>query len=165
MDLYLVRHGVAFNADPARWPDDSQRPLTPEGQKRFSSAARGLKALVPAVDVVLSSPWVRARMTAELLQKDAGWPALVASEALAERSTAEVLRALHPYARADAVALVGHEPSLRQLTSYLLTAETGHVQIELKKGGVVRLSLDETLRPGSARLIWLLSPKILRAVA
>jgi phosphohistidine phosphatase SixA len=54
---------------------------------------------------------------------------------------------------------------LRELASYLLTADTGHLQIELKKGGVVRLELDETVRPGSARLIWLLSPKILRELA
>jgi phosphohistidine phosphatase len=165
MDLYLVRHGVAFDADPVRWPDDSQRPLTADGQKRFSSAARGLKRLAPGVDVLLSSPWVRAWTTAELLEHEAGWPAPVACEALAERGTAEVLQALKPYAGSRAVALVGHEPSLRELASYLLTADTGHLQIELKKGGVVRLELDETVRPGSARLIWLLSPKILRELA
>src|ERR1041385_6701234 len=106
MDLYLVRHGVAFDADAAQWPDDSQRPLTPEGQKRFSSAARGLKELVPAVDVVLSSPWVRAWTTAELLQKDPGWPAPVACEALAEHEPAEILQALQPYIGSSAVALV-----------------------------------------------------------
>src|SRR5215212_9836596 len=46
MDLYLVRHGVAFDPDPARWPDDTQRPLTPEGEKRVLKAARGLGRLV-----------------------------------------------------------------------------------------------------------------------
>jgi phosphohistidine phosphatase len=165
MDLYLVRHGVAFDADPMRWPDDSQRPLTADGQKRFSSAARGLKRLAPGVDVLLSSPWVRAWMTAELLEQEAGWPTPVACAALAERGTAEVLQALKPYTRSRAVALVGHEPSLRELASYLLTADTGHLQIEMKKGGVVRLELDESVRPGSARLIWLLSPKVLRDLA
>ena len=44
MDLYLVRHAIAFNPDPTQWPDDSQRPLTPEGQKRFKRAARGNRA-------------------------------------------------------------------------------------------------------------------------
>ncbi|HEV7666153.1 MAG TPA: histidine phosphatase family protein, partial [Chloroflexota bacterium] len=63
MDLFLVRHGVAFDPDPAQWPDDTQRPLTPEGEKRFLASARGLGRLVPAVDVVLSSPWPRAWRT------------------------------------------------------------------------------------------------------
>jgi phosphohistidine phosphatase len=165
MDLYLVRHGVAFDADASRWPDDSNRPLTPEGQKRFSTAARGLKQVVPSVDVVLSSPWVRAWMTAELLQTDTGWPAPLACEALAEQGTADVLQALKPHQKSSAIALVGHEPSLRQFASYLLTADTGHVQIEMKKGGVVHLVIDESLRPGAGRLVWLLTPRVLRALA
>jgi phosphohistidine phosphatase len=166
MDLYLVRHGVAFDADPSQWPDDSLRPLTAEGKKRFVTAARGLKQLVNKVDVVLSSPWVRAWQTAELLEKEAGWPAPVACDALAARGPAEVLQALQPYVTASAIALVGHEPSLHQLASYLLTADTGHVQIEMKKGGVARLELGEgLLRPGTGRLLWLVTPKMLRALA
>jgi len=113
MDLYLVRHGVAFDYDPAQWADDSQRPLTPDGIKRFKRSARGLKWLVPSVDLVLSSPWVRAWQTAELLRTEAGWPAPVAAEALAAtgRAPAEVLQALQPYTASTAIALVGHEPS------------------------------------------------------
>ncbi|HEV7661980.1 MAG TPA: hypothetical protein VGQ62_00495, partial [Chloroflexota bacterium] len=117
------------------------------------------------VDVVLSSPWPRAWRTAELLHKGAGWPKPVASEALESgRAPTEVLQALQPHVSASAVALVGHEPSLHELASYLLTAERGHVQLEMKKGGVARLWLDESMRPGGARLVWLLAPKVLRAL-
>jgi phosphohistidine phosphatase len=167
MDLYLVRHGVAFDADASRWPDDIGRPLTADGKKRFAAEARALKELVNGkIDVVLSSPLVRAWQTAELLEKEAGWPAPVASDALAGRGPAEVLQALQPYVTSSAIALVGHEPSLPQLVSYLLTADTGHVQIEMKKGGVARLELGEgLLRPGTGRLLWLLTPKILRGLA
>jgi phosphohistidine phosphatase len=166
MDLYLVRHGVAFDQDATRWPDDRDRPLTPEGEKRFRSAARGLATLVPRVDVVLSSPWARAWRTAELLEKEAGWPAPQPAEALESgRPQAEVLQALQGHPSASAVALVGHEPSLHELASYLLTADTSHVQIEFKKGGVAYLDMPADLRPGSARLRWLLQPKVLRALA
>jgi phosphohistidine phosphatase len=165
MDLYLVRHGIAFVADPERWPDDRDRPLTPDGEKRFRRAARGLAKLVPKVDVVLSSPWVRAWRTAELLENEAGWPAPVPCDALESgRAPAEVLQALQPHAAARAVALVGHEPSMHQLASYLLTADTSHVQMVFKKGGVAKLQLDATLRPGSAVLLWLLPPRILRTL-
>ena len=165
MDLYLVRHAIAFNPDDSQWPDDSQRPLTPDGEKRFKQAARGLGRLVRSVDVVLSSPFVRAWRTAELLEKDAGWPKPTRCEALeAGRTPAEVLQALQPFTSSAAVALIGHEPSMHELASYLLTADSGHVQLEFRKGGVARLELTDSLRPGAARLRWLLQPKVMRAI-
>ncbi|MDQ6673311.1 MAG: phosphohistidine phosphatase SixA [Chloroflexota bacterium] len=163
MDLYLVRHAVAFDVDPAQWPDDSQRPLTAEGQKRFKRSARGLKQLIPSVDLLLSSPWVRAWQTAEILESEAGWPRPVTCEALESgRAPAEVLQALQPFTSYATIALVGHEPSLHELASYLLTADMHHAQIEMKKGGVARLEVGEGLRPGAGRLHWLLPPKVLR---
>jgi phosphohistidine phosphatase len=165
MDLYLVRHGIAFDQDPSRWPDDSQRPLTPKGEKRMAATARGLRRLVGSVDVVLSSPWPRAWVTAEILHAKAGWPTPQSSEALESgRPVTEVLQALQPHAGARSVALVGHEPSLHELASYLLTAELGHARLVLKKGGIARLQSDDGLRPGAARLVWLLAPKILTAL-
>lgn len=166
MDLYLVRHAVAFDPDPNQWPNDRERPLTPEGEKRFRRAARGLTELMPAPDMVLSSSFVRAWRTAELLEKEASWPKPVACEALeAGRSPAEVLQALQGHQESDAVALVGHEPSLHELASYLLTADTRHVQLEFRKGGVARLELSDGMRPGAAVLRWLLTPRVLRAIA
>ena len=150
MDLYLVRHGIAYEPDPAQWPDDKDRPLTPEGEKKFRQAARGLRELVPSVSAVLSSPWARAWRTAEILEKEAHWPAPVASEALESgRSPADALQALQPFDTSAGVVLVGHEPNMHELASYLLTADTGHAQIEFRKGGVAYLQLGEgPPRPG-----------------
>jgi phosphohistidine phosphatase len=161
MDLYLVRHAAAADPDPTQ--SDRERPLTVDGEKRFRRAARGLASLVAGVDVLLSSPYRRAWQTAELLSS-AGWPAPVRSEALeAGRAPAEILQALQAYSSSESVALVGHEPTMHELVSYLLTADTGHAQVEFRKGSVARLEVDG-LRPGSARLVWLLAPKILRAI-
>lgn len=168
MDLYLVRHAIAFDPDPTQWPDDRERPLTPDGKKRFKAAARGLAELVDgdALTTLLSSPWVRAWQTAEILEKDAGWPAPVRCEALeGGRAPAEVLQALQPYATAPAVGLVGHEPSLHELAAYLLTADTTHVQVELRKGAVALIELTDAMRPGSGRMRLLLQPKVLRGLA
>jgi phosphohistidine phosphatase len=165
LDLYLVRHAVAFDPDPSQWPDDRDRPLTPEGEKRFRRAARGLTELMPAPDVVLSSSFARAWRTAELLEKDASWPKPTACEALeAGHAPAEVLQALQPHVGTDAVALVGHEPAMHELVSYLLTADTQHARLEFRKGGVARLELTDGLRPGAAVLRWLLTPRVLRAI-
>jgi phosphohistidine phosphatase len=166
MELLLVRHAIAGEADPSRWPDDRDRPLTAKGMKRFREAARGLGALVPSVEVVLSSRFVRAWQTAEILEQEAGWPAPQACEALESgRAPAEALQALQALTGSSTVALVGHEPHLHELTSYLLTADMGHAQVEFKKGGVARLVIDESLRPGSAQLLALLSPRVLRSLA
>jgi phosphohistidine phosphatase len=164
MDLYFVRHAAAFDPDPAQWPTDRDRPLTADGEKRFRRAARGLGSLVSSVDVVLSSPYLRAWRTAELLEQVAGWPKPIESKALeAGRPPAGVLQALQVYTTAASVALVGHEPTMHELVSYLLTADTGHVQVEFRKGAVARLEVDN-LRPGAARLVWMLQPKLLRAI-
>jgi phosphohistidine phosphatase len=166
MDLYLVRHAVAFEPDETQWPDDRDRPLTPEGDKRFRRSARALTELMPSVDVVLSSRFVRAWRTAELLEKEASWPKPIACEALESgRAPAEVLQALQEYVSSESVALVGHEPNLHELASYLLTADTGHVQLEFRKGGIARLELMDGLRPGAAHLRWLLTPRVLRAIS
>jgi phosphohistidine phosphatase len=165
MDLYLVRHAEAGTADPTKWPDDRDRPVSPQGEKRFRRVARGLRALVPSVDVVLSSRFARAWQTAELLRKEARWPAPIACEALESgRAPADVLLALQAYASSTSVALVGHEPNMHELVSYLLTADTGHAQVDVKKGGVVRLELGDGMRPGGAVLRWLLAPRVLRAI-
>ncbi|MBV9324381.1 MAG: phosphohistidine phosphatase SixA [Chloroflexi bacterium] len=165
MDLYLVRHGVAYNADAKRWPDDRDRPLTPAGEKRFQRAARGLARVAPSVDRVLSSPLSRAWRTAELLASDAKWPKPVVCQPLEPGGTpAGVLLAVQGHGRALAVALVGHEPSMHELVSYLLTGDTRQLQVEFRKGGVARLEIGEGLRPGTARLVWLLAPKVLRGL-
>ena len=163
MDLYLVRHAIAGVADPSQWPDDRDRPLTPKGVRRFEEAARGLGSLLDPVEVMLSSRFARAWQTAEILTEEAGWPPAVECEGLESgHAPPDVLQALQPYIRAETVALVGHEPNLGELASYLLTADTTHAHVEFKKGGVARITIDPSLRPGSATLVWLLAPRILR---
>jgi len=165
MNLYLVRHAIAFKLDPATWPDDRDRPLTPQGEKKFRQAARGLKALVPGVDVVLSSPLVRAWRTAEILSKATGWPQPSRFDPLEPGTPpADVVDALQPHASAESVAMVGHEPSLHELLSYLLTGDPGNVRLTMKKGGVACLSVEDGLRAGSATLQWVLPPGVLRSL-
>src|SRR5438093_5262630 len=75
MELFLIRHGIAAARDLVRWPDDRERPLTPEGHERFRRAARGLGKIAQPVKRVFSSPLARAWETAEILHEEIGWPA------------------------------------------------------------------------------------------
>lgn len=161
-----MRHAIAEQRDATRWPDDSRRPLTPEGAERFRRAARGLRRIVQSVELVLASPYVRAWQTAELLEEEAGWPTPIESSALAGHSTTtEALDALRLHAGRESVALVGHEPNLSWLASLLLAGDESIVGLQLKKGAVALLELTSPPTPGSALLRWSLSPKILRALA
>jgi phosphohistidine phosphatase len=161
MNVYVIRHAIAEERDPARWPDDSRRPLSPEGEARFRSAARGLRRLVPEVDVVFASRYVRAWHTAEILHEEAGWPA---------PEPAPVLEPSFPHAavellqgRADrSIALVGHEPHLSELTSLLVSGDEHALGLELKKGATVLLELAVRPAAGTATLRWIATPKILR---
>jgi phosphohistidine phosphatase len=165
MDLFLVRHAIAESRDPRRWPDDSLRPLTPDGVERFRRAVQGLIRLVPSVEFVLSSPYVRAWSTAELLHETGGWPSPEACEALAAEESPQTAVAAVLEHEAASVAVVGHEPYLSSLASLLLAGSEDAARIELKKGGVLFLSREGVVAPGTALLRWSLSPKILRALA
>lgn len=165
MKLYLVRHARAFEADPVNWPDNGERPLTPDGAKRFRRAARGLRGLAPTVDIVYSSPLTRAWQTAEILHQQAKWPAPTVCDALAgERPPAEVLETLQGLDEVTAVALVGHEPGLHELASYLLAGDASLVATSFRKGGVLALKVEGELLPGTATLEWAATPRMLRAL-
>src|SRR2546429_6764465 len=63
MELLVVRHAIAFERSPRRWPDDAERPLSPQGAARARKAALGLKRITPRPARVLVSPLRRARQT------------------------------------------------------------------------------------------------------
>lgn len=166
MDLYLIRHATAFERDPERWPDDADRPLTPEGEESFRLATGGIAQLAIPPDAFLSSPFARAWRTAEILGELEGWPSPKPSTFLEptlppEKATAE----LAVYEAAESVAVVGHRPCLHELASYLLTGGATGADITIKKGGALCLRFSGSVEPGAGQLRWLATPKILRAMA
>jgi len=74
---------------------------------------------------------------------------------------ADVVPWLTARARLDVVALVGHEPQLGRLASWLLARSTSPF-LQLKKGGACLLDLGPRPRAGGARLVWMLAPAQLR---
>jgi phosphohistidine phosphatase len=164
--LYLVRHAVAHKRDPARWSDDSRRPLTPEGEEEFEAAARGLVRVVPEVELLLSSPYDRAWRTAEILAEQTGWPAPEKLHALEPEVPPEkVVIALETYADKQSIALAGHRPCLHELAVYLLTGNARGADIQIKKGGVACIEFDDTPKAGAGKLRWLFTPRVLRTLA
>jgi phosphohistidine phosphatase len=158
--LYLVRHAIAAERG-SDWPDDAKRPLTPKGIARMRQIVRGLRNLDIVVDVVLTSPLVRAKQTAELLVEGLKpSPTLVMSPALAPgTSPAQTAEALAEFRKARRVALVGHEPGLGELAAWLVGANTS---LPFKKGGIGRIDVASFPPTGTGQLIWLATPAMLR---
>ena len=162
-ELYLVRHAIAAERGP-NYPDDRERPLTPEGIVRFKKVVDGLKDFDVKVQLVLTSPLVRASHTAELLVAGvAGKPRLDTLEALSPGGRmSQVLDAIAKMSkRYRHIALVGHEPDMGELASRLLRARG---TIEFKKGAVCCLELDGAMPNGPGTLRWLLPPRALRKI-
>ena len=165
MDLYLVRHAVAYERDPDHWSDDSERPLTPEGEENFREASRGLEQVTPKVMALLSSPYARAWRTAEILSELEGWPEPKYFPALEPDVPPEkTALALLDYSEAESVVLVGHRPGLHELAVYLLTGDAGSADIKIKKGAAVRITFDGSPEPGAGKLHWIIPPNVLRSL-
>jgi phosphohistidine phosphatase len=163
MFILLVRHAKAearslLGLGAKR---DVRRPLTDAGRKRMRRAAKALHRLVPAVDVIVSSPLIRARETAEILAGRYDNMAIVDLMPLSPGgSEQELLDWLREQRQDAAVVLVGHEPDFGFLASWLLTGKKSPF-IPLRKGAACLIRFDETPAAGGGVLEWMLTPKLL----
>jgi phosphohistidine phosphatase len=159
---YLVRHAIAAERG-EDWPDDDERPITHDGAARMRRGVDGLRELDMKVDVVLTSPLVRAVETAELLV--AGLKPAPAMQVLAVlapgNAPAKMADALTSISAERGLAVVGHEPGLGELAAWLIGART---PLPFKKGSVCRIDFDGSPTARSGRLVWFATPKMLRAV-
>jgi phosphohistidine phosphatase len=161
-ELYLIRHAVAEEQGDA-WPDDAKRPLSDDGAARMRKAARGLARLGVTLDVILTSPLVRTRQTAEIVAAAFEMrPPIVAVESLAPGgSPPAVLTDLEKQVRRREIALVGHEPGIGELATRLAGSRHPFV---FKKGAVCRIDVDTLPPSGPGTLRWFLTTRILRSV-
>ena len=169
MNLYLMRHGIALAANDPSVAIDADRPLSPKGIKRTRKIAKGMRRLSLSFDVLLTSPRVRARQTADLVAAALGAEACLEEIAgLSPESTVEVLLlGLIPYQDRGDLLLVGHEPLLSNTLAHLLAGKPSRnaLNMEFKKGGLCRIEIDGLPPPGPGKLHWLLTPKQLRCIA
>jgi phosphohistidine phosphatase len=167
MELFLMRHGLAVERGTRGFEDDAARPLTSKGRRQVRKVAAAIKELERDFDLVLSSPFLRAKQTAEIVAgKLKLKKRLKFSNALAPGGMATVLlRQLGREKPApQKVLLVGHEPDLSRLTS-LLVAGNVQLELDLKKGGLCKLEAGKLAAGKCATLAWLLTPKQLTQLA
>src|SRR5262245_56432405 len=162
MEIYILRHGIAVNRGTPGYKKDSDRPLTPEGEEKVQQIAKAMLAMDLKFDLILSSPYLRAKQTAQIVAAELDEKVTLTDYLVADGNPLELIRDLNDE-KPQSVLLVGHEPYLTGLISLLVTGESD-AAIELKKGGLCKLSTDRLAFGQCATLNWLLTPKQLRSL-
>jgi phosphohistidine phosphatase len=165
MNLFLLRHAKACARSP-KWRPDDTRPLTRDGEKKMFQVARGIQSLNLSIDLILTSPCIRAFRTAEILGE------VLESKELFE--TRSLMAGTEPRAVIDEInknfpglkqiVLVGHEPFMTGLISVLLSGKDD-LSIDLRKGGFCKLSVKKLCFGPCAGLDWLMTPGQLARLA
>ena len=165
MEIIFLRHGPAGEKEDWARTDrpDSERPLTTDGRKRAREAAKGLASFIETADLVATSPWTRAKETAEIAAKALGAPLVESNFLLPHRSPASLASWLSGL-DGHRVVLVGHDPHMSKVISWLLSGNSSRSIVELKKAQAILLETKKAAA-GSAVLIWSLPPRVLRALA
>ena len=164
MNLYLMRHAIA--AEPDENTEDSQRPLTDKGRKKLGKIARNLEKLGLEFQYILTSPYLRARQTADVVAHvlDIKQKRVLESENLTplgfgDKLVNEIL-AREPV---ENVLIVGHEPFLSQMIGMLVAGDAS-LSIDMRKAGLCKLSVEQLAYGRCATLEWLLTPEQLTAI-
>jgi phosphohistidine phosphatase len=155
MQLVLIRHARAVER--ALFKRDRTRALTEDGRRRMRRAARGLHAILPGLTHIATSPLLRARQTAEIVAAVSAGVDTVLLPALAPGGAPRtVLAWLRTQPHNAQLALVGHEPDLGRLASWLLAGRfSGFVQF--KKGAAALIEFADAPAAGKGTLAWLLT--------
>ena len=167
MELLLIRHADAGDAHEwakTRKPD-SQRPLSDKGREQIKESAKALVKLVPKVDLFAVSPYIRALQTAELVfERYVDTRAREITDSLVPEAKPELfVRWLRAQGPRSVVAVVGHDPHLSTLATWLISG-VEESRMEFKKGGACLISCERFPGKKEGILQWLMGPKQLRQI-
>jgi phosphohistidine phosphatase len=159
MELYLIRHADAVPRGENDTTPDEDRPLTPTGEGQSRSIATGLQRKGVALQLLLTSPLLRARQTVEGMLK--AWSGAAPEVQICDeltpgtkpRKLAKFLKALER----EPVALVGHEPDLSEWAAWLIGGKKAN--LALAKAGVAQISCPEGVDKGAGTLVTLVTPE------
>jgi|SRR4030095_16108230 phosphohistidine phosphatase len=160
MQLYILRHAIAVPRGTPGYPNDD-RPLTENGIKKMIEGAKAIKKIVGTLDLIISSPLIRALHTAKILAEQLHYKnkIQISKYLLPGSPQRHLFEYLAEYDKLEKICIVGHEPHLGVSASILIGSD--NQVIELKKGAICRIDLDFSVQK-TGKMIWLFQPKQLR---
>lgn len=155
MNLYVLRHGIAEYGH-AGEPDSARR-LTDDGIRKLEVILKRAHDAKVQPAVILTSPYERARHTAEIARRMLGVESdLVITAALTpEKHPEGVWDEVREMAATGSAMVVGHNPLLSAFSSWLLDAPGG--TIAMKKGALAYFQITRVQARPTAHLMWLLT--------
>lgn len=158
MEILLLRHGIAEDARPGQ--ADADRALTREGKQKLRALLRRLARGGVRPALILTSPYLRARQSAEIARDVLAPDAMIVpARALSPGSTPqEAWEEIRLYSNQPSVLCSSHEPLCSELAGYLLGAPG--LAVDFKKGAVMRIDAEGAgLRPRGT-LRWFVIPRL-----
>jgi phosphohistidine phosphatase len=156
MNVYFLRHANAGESLPNP-KQDEKRPLDELGIAQSQRMGRVLATMDAKPDAIISSPLTRATQTAALVAKELGFEkSVLLEDSLRPDGEFKDFRdLLRRHAKQKAIMVVGHNPTLSEFLSLLVSDEAINSTVELKKGAVAKVEIKRR-RP---LLQWMLTPK------
>lgn len=162
--LYLIRHGLAEEYCGKDYPNDALRPLSAKGIEKLEKSLAAFFQLSVACDQIISSPYLRALQTAEIIQTIYSDIAIETHQQLIpSASTEQFIHSLSKMKLKENIILVSHEPFLSHLISKLISNHS--CSIHVKKGSLIYLKMFRKYQSFEAELQWILTPKQLKLLA
>jgi phosphohistidine phosphatase len=158
MDLYLIRHADALPLGERGITEDVNRPLSEKGEAQSPLVAATLQRQGVELNLLVTSPLVRARQTAEgVIHHLKPAPEIQVCEDLAPGGKAKKLARFLRERSAEQIGLVGHAPDLNELAAWLIGSRKA--QIEIAKAGLACISCPDKPRKAGGMLVWLVTPE------
>ncbi len=161
MLLLLVRHADASNSAPS----DFERELTDKGRGQSIRVGKFLAARGIVPQVILTSPLVRARQTAELVAAELDGSTVEVEDRLScgmgpDEAFAMIARCEDDV---EVMAMVGHEPDFSYLAATLVGMDRAS-NIKVKKASCILFEVERAAR-GGGMLLWHVPCGLLSALA
>jgi len=163
MFLYLMRHGIA--EERSLTGSDADRELTQHGTLRTAMVAKGFHKLDLEINRIISSPYIRARQTAEIVGRIIGHKDEVQLDArlVPHGAFEEVSDLIGENDDANSILLVGHEPSIGLVISGICAR--GALTLDVRKASITAIQIDRFRPAASGALLWSIPPRIMEKLS